>query len=125
MPAAATALRAMVPGEQFTCAEEAWFWTCGALIARRDGYRRHHATVRRNCEPDDIVLCIERLLQTGSLTDAHARVLGQWGQLGWRPSAVGRERAAALLWREAMEILDAALVRKGILARGLSSDYFP
>ena len=112
-------------GEQFRRAEEAWFWTCGAMVARRDGCRRGDAAIKRNCDPDDILLCVERLLQTGLLAATHARVLGKWGQLGCRPSPYATETESALLWREAMNVLEAALVRKGILRNPSAKDYFP
>ena len=47
----------------FATAEEAWFWTMAALIARRDGARivANRGAVSRNCEPDDVVKCLDRL----------------------------------------------------------------
>ncbi len=104
-------------GERFVCAEEAWFWTCGAMVARRDGHRRGHAAIRRNCDPDDVIICVERLLHTGRLAESHAQVLGKWGLLGWRPSMWGMDCGSAALWREAMEIIGAALTQKGILPK--------
>jgi hypothetical protein len=103
-------------GERFTCPEEAWFWTCGVVSARRHGHQRHGALVRRNCDPDDVLLCVERLLRIGRLTEIHARVLGTWGLLGSRPSQRGREAKAARLWSEAMAIVAPALIEKDIVS---------
>ncbi len=42
--------------EPFRSAEEAWFWTMAALIARRDGARITAGKGEiRPCEPDDVI----------------------------------------------------------------------
>ena len=54
---------AVAHAEPFRSAEEAWFWTMAALIARRDGARYVAGLARavRPCEPDDAVKCLDRL----------------------------------------------------------------
>ena len=43
--------------EPFHTAEEAWFWTMAALMARREGarYTANRGRLARPCEPDDVV----------------------------------------------------------------------
>lgn len=87
------------------------------MVARRSGHRRDGTAIKRNCDPDDILLCAERLLHAGRLAPVHSRVMGKWGLLGFRPSMRGAEREAGLVWSEAMAALDAALIQKNIVFR--------
>jgi hypothetical protein len=43
--------------EPFRSADEAWFWTMAALVARREGARfgTRMGKVLRPCEPDDVL----------------------------------------------------------------------
>ncbi len=104
-----------VAGEPFGNVEDAWFWTCGALRSRQQGTRHGGAGVKRPCDPDDVLLCVERLLQMGRMSMHHARVLGRWGKQGVRPTVPyggGEDQAP---WTEAMMMLDVALKKKGIV----------
>ena len=49
--------------EPFRSAEEAWFWTMAALMARREGarYTANRGRLARPCEPDDVVKCLDAL----------------------------------------------------------------
>src|ERR1700760_2037408 len=49
--------------EPFRSAEEAWFWTMAALMARREGarYTANQGRVSRPCEADDVVKCLDGL----------------------------------------------------------------
>lgn len=111
----------------FTTAEEAWFWTMAALIARHEGARLSagRGEVLRPCEPDDVVKCLDRLYRQRRIELAHARILRIWGERGTAPSArVICERGDLRLWSEAMERLDFPLRAKGIVtgpARGMES----
>ncbi len=105
-----------IPGESFRGAEEAWFWTMGALAARREGRRSRGVGVVRPCEPDDVVCCLDRLYKLGKIRLAHARVLRAWGERGERPDPrVAAERAEAALWDEALARLDWLRRVKGIV----------
>jgi hypothetical protein len=122
-PVLATLSRA----EPFASAEEAWFWTMSALVARRDGARLSagKGNVQRPCEPDDVVKCLDRLYRQRRVELGHARIMRIWGERGTAPSPlVPSERGDLRLWREAMDALDFPLRAKGIVAgpmRGFES----
>lgn len=104
--------------EPFRSAEEAWFWTLAALIARRDGARIKAglAAVERPCEPDDVLKCLDRLYRQRRIDLSHARVLRLWGERGIAPDPrFPAERADARLWREALSRLEWPLRVKGIV----------
>ena len=103
----------------FATAEEAWFWTMAALIARRDGARivANRGAVSRNCEPDDVVKCLDRLYRQRRIDLSHARIMRIWGERGVAPCPRhAQERGDHLLWREAMNRLEWPLRVKGIVA---------
>lgn len=105
--------------QPFISAEEAWFWTMAALVARRDGARivSGRGLVARPCEPDDVVKCLDRLYRQRRIELAHARIMRIWGERGTAPDPGAlRERGDHRLWREAMERLDWPLRMKGIVA---------
>ncbi|MBS7809513.1 hypothetical protein [Roseococcus pinisoli] len=105
--------------EAFTSAEEAWFWTMSALIARREGARivAGKGLAPRPCEPDDVVKCLDRLYRQRRIELAHARILRIWGERGTAPDPRHlRERGDFRLWREAMNRLEWPLRVKGIVA---------
>ena len=103
----------------FASAEEAWFWTMAALIARRDGARitAGKGLVARPCEPDDVIKCLDRLYRQRRVEIAHARIMRIWGERGSAPNPrYPAERGDARLWREAMNRLEWPLRTKGIVA---------
>lgn len=105
--------------EPFGSAEEAWFWTMAALIARRDGARivSGAGLVSRPCEPDDVVKALDRLYRQRRIDLQHARILRIWGERQASPDPrQPREGGDARLWREAMARLDWPLRVKGIIA---------
>jgi len=105
--------------EPFRDAEEAWFWTMSALVARRDGARvvAGLGRVARPCEPDDVVKCLDRLYRHRRIDLAHARILRIWGERGERPDGSRpREFHDHRLWREALDRLEWPLRVKGIVA---------
>ena len=105
--------------EPFRSAEEAWFWTMAALIARRDGARISAGKGEkvRPCEPDDVIKCLDRLYRQRRIELAHARIMRIWGERGTAPSAHHvQERGDFRLWREAMNRLEWPLRVKGIVA---------
>lgn len=102
----------------FASAEEAWFWTMSALVARRDGARvsAGKGLVPRPCEPDDVVKCLDRLYRQRRIELAHARIMRIWGERGTAPNPRhASERGDARLWREAMNRLEWPLRVKGIV----------
>jgi hypothetical protein len=118
-PGRAPVLASLAKSEPFCSAEDAWFWTMAALIARRDGARLSagRGTVVRPCEPDDVVKCLDRLYRQRRIELHHARILRIWGERGTAPNPrFASERGDLRLWREAMERLDFPLRQKGIVA---------
>ena len=118
-PSRSPILASLAKAEPFASAEEAWFWTMAALIARHDGARLSAArgSVVRPCEPDDVVKCLDRLYRQRRIELAHARILRLWGERGTAPNPrIPAERGDLRLWREAMERLDFPLRQKGIVA---------
>lgn len=105
--------------QPFSNAEEAWFWTMAALIARREGarYTANKGLTTRPCDPDDVINCLDALFRQQRVTLAHARVLRIWGERQIAPSrAVVAEHNDHRLWSEALEILQWPLRGKGIVA---------
>lgn len=105
--------------EPFASAEEAWFWTMSALVARREGARiaAGKGIVQRPCEPDDVIKCLDRLYRQRRIELAHARIMRIWGERGVAPSPRHvQERGDFRLWREAMNRLEWPLRVKGIVA---------
>ena len=105
--------------EPFRNAEEAWFWTMAALIARRDGarYTANNGRTARPCEPDDVIKCLDTLYRRRRIDLVHARIMRIWGerQTPPNPTYVG-ERSDWRLWREALDRLEWPLRVKGIVA---------
>lgn len=103
----------------FASAEEAWFWTMSALIARRDGARivAGRGDKVRPCEPDDVIKCLDRLYRQRRIDLVHARILRLWGERSSAPDPRHlAERTDARLWREALSRLEWPLRVKGIVA---------
>ncbi|MBN8875101.1 MAG: hypothetical protein J0H67_19870 [Rhodospirillales bacterium] len=118
LPAARTPATA-VRSEPFRSAEEAWMWTMGALVARREGHRYavSRGNLPRPCEPDDVVRCLDMLYRRRRIDLVHARILRIWGERQAVPNpAYASERCDWRLWREAMERLEWPLRVKGIVA---------
>lgn len=105
--------------EPFRSAEEAWYWTMAALVARREGARFTHRAgkIHRPCEPDDVVKCLDTLYRRRRIDLSHVRILRIWGerQSGPNPTSVA-ERSEFRLWREALNALEWPLRVKGIVA---------
>ena len=105
--------------QPFGSAEEAWLWTMAALSARRDGarYTAGKGLLRRPCDPDDVVKCLDALFRQRRIDLGHARVLRVWGERQMAPSlAVAAERNDHRKWTEALERLEWPLRVKGIVA---------
>ena len=108
----------MLRTEPFRTSEEAWFWTMSALTARREGghYSSGKALVKRPCDPDDVVRCLDVLYRSKRIDLVHARILRAWGERGMAPDpAYAGERSDHRYWREAMDRLEWPLRVKGIV----------
>lgn len=99
----------------FRSAEDAWFWTIGALRARHEGARRDGPSMPRPCEPDDVVRCLDGLYRRRRIDLGHARVLRTWGERQMAPASCLGRGGECRLWQEAMERLDPILRQKGIV----------
>jgi hypothetical protein len=89
-----------------------------ALVARREGarYSANQGTIRRPCEPDDVVKCLDQLYRQRRVDLVHARILRIWGERGMAPNpAYASERCDWRLWREALSRLEWPLRVKGIV----------
>lgn len=105
-----------ISAEPFANVEQAWFWTIGALAARRDGSGKNSAGIKRPCDPDDIVKCLDQLYRRRRIDLVHARILRIWGERQTAPNpAHASEKSDWRLWREAMERLEWPLRAKGIV----------
>ena len=100
----------------FRSAAEAWFWTMGALRARREGANRSGSSVKRPCDPDDVVLCLDRLYRDRRIDRRHAQVMRVWGERQLAPDAQNAAAQDAMLWGEAIGRLEDKLRVKGIVA---------
>jgi hypothetical protein len=104
--------------QSFASAEAAWLWTMAALVARRDGarYTANKGLVRRPCDADDVVKCLDGLYRQRRIDLGHARVLRIWGERQMAPTpAVAAEYHDHRLWAEALERLEWPLRIKGIV----------
>ncbi len=107
-----------VPPTPFRDAQDAWFWTMAALVARRERSPRGVDGVGppRPALPEDVLRCLDRLYRHRRIDLAHARVLRRWGERGVAPDILRPgERCDARLWREALDRLEPALRTRGIV----------
>lgn len=103
----------------FENAEEAWFWFIQVQEARNDWARfsvTGHNTLKRPCEPIDILKVIDQLYRNRVLLREHLLVLRHYGRRLMRPDPRRiKECRAYGLWNEALEQIEPVLVRKGIV----------
>jgi hypothetical protein len=113
----------------FRSAEEAWFWTMEALMARRDGagasWRPEGPA--RPCEPDDVVRCLDTLYRQRGIELLHARILRVWGERGRSPQRdILQQRSDWRLWYQALGQLEWLLRDRGIVRWALGQfEYIP
>jgi len=105
-----------VEGVAFESAAEAWFWTATALRARIENSSASRRGVKRPCDPDDVVRCLDRLYRSRRIDLRHARVLRAWGERQRAPDPEVEAGQEARLWREALTRLEGSLRSKGIVA---------
>ncbi len=96
------------PGSPFVNAAEAFFWMLDCVDAAAEGARTGSLRAGRPCDPDDVVLAVDRL----KLPPVHTRTLAAWGKKRTAPAA-GSD--GERLWNEAMSLLTVALQAKGIV----------
>ena len=105
--------------QPFRTAQEAWFWTMTALVARREGSPRNvdGAGPPRPAVPEDVLRCLDTLYRRRRIDLLHARILRIWGERGIAPNiSWAAERSDARIWQEALERLEWPLRVKGIVA---------
>jgi len=107
--------RAEATAAAFHSAADAWFWTVSALRARREGTRNSQGGLKRPCDPDDVVCCLDRLYRNRTIELRHARVLREWGERQMAPDGRVGAGEDAQLWREALGRLEGPLRAKGIV----------
>ncbi|HUZ75477.1 MAG TPA: hypothetical protein VNE67_17210 [Acetobacteraceae bacterium] len=102
-------------GEPFASAAEAWFWTCRALEARREGTGGGFGAPRP-CTPDDLPRWLDALYRARRMTLEQARVLVRYGSADRPPDAAAAAEARhAELWAAAMRELAPLLWRAGVV----------
>lgn len=117
---------AAVETTPFDSAEDAWFWFIQAQGARADGARfsAGQGICTRPCEPVDILKILDTLYRQRRLLMDHLLVLRHYGRRMLPPDARRpKELRAHTLWREALERLHPALVRKGIVRNNVYTLY--
>lgn len=106
-------MRSGLDNQPFRSAEQAWFWTMGALLRRRDG-GGVGGDGRKICTPDDIVTALDELFRDKRISPAQVEILRHYGERHTPP--VQRTEHGAL-WRDAMVKLQRALEARGICQR--------
>jgi hypothetical protein len=106
------------PPLPFRDAQEAWFWTIAAVVARREGSPRgvDGAGPPRPAMPEDILRCLDGLYRQRRIDLSHARILRLWGERGMAPDPLHTgQHGEARLWQEALERLEWPLRACGIV----------
>ena len=79
--------------------------------------RADMAETARPCEPDDLLVAVERLARRGTIGPAHVRTLFTFGRrLAPPDERQPAEQHAARLWDEALDRLTGPWREKGIVA---------
>ena len=104
----------------FKSVEEAWFWFIAAQQARNDGarYVAGIGTIRRPCEPVDILKVLDTLYRKRRLLRDHLLVLRHYGRRYMAPDLRRvKEQRAHYIWREALDRISPILEKKGIITQ--------
>ncbi len=102
----------------FESVEEAWFWFITAQQARNDGarYTAGAGSIRRPCEPVDILKVFDSLYRKRRLFRNHFLVLRHYGKRFMAPDPDRvKEKRAYYIWKEAIERIEPVLEKKGII----------
>lgn len=102
----------------FNSAQEAWFWFIDAQAALQDGAQiRAGSTLNpRPCEASDILALLNRLYRNRQLKWGHIKILHHYGVRKMPPDPHRpKESRAAIIWEDALAILEDKLIAKGIV----------
>ncbi len=106
--------------QPFENASEAWFWYCNSQNARYNCSNLandHYTTIVRPCDPDDIYLCVARLIAEGEISQDQVMVLVKYGEYQFSPPANdnGDLTSESKLWDSAMKTIEKTLRAKKII----------
>ncbi len=100
--------------EKFHSAEQMWFWFLYSRQIRNGFATGKPVPGKRICEPLDIETLITRLYLSGTLDNDHLNVMKEFGDRRRPPHQhIWSENHAAAIWRDAMQILESAAVKRG------------
>lgn len=100
----------------FDTSEEAWLWCC---LCESLGNMRGsgESKITRPCESSDIIIAVNRLVQSGKITREQAKILSKYGMEQTPPHPhFGDSLRVCFLWKEALKFLGNILKQKGIVA---------
>ena len=104
---------------KFHNAEQLWFWFVYSKFVRA-GYMHSPAASNQSlrvCEVLDVETLVTKLYLAGQLNDEHLNVMKEFGDKRRAPHQhIWSENKAAAIWRDAMQILDAAARARGWMA---------
>lgn len=104
----------------FDSVEEVWFWFIAAQAARNDGarYVAGMSSIRRPCEPVDILKILDRLYRNRRITRNHLLVLRHYGRRYMAPDPLRvKEKRSYYIWKEALDRMEPILEGKGIIVK--------
>jgi hypothetical protein len=111
-----------VETQPFETVEDLWFWFIQAQTAKNEGARvsAGQGSVRRPCEPLDILKILDGLYRNRCIIREHLLVLRYYGRrmLAPDPRRI-KEVRAYKLWNEALSHMQPALERKGIVKQNI------
>ncbi len=105
---------AMQNGNKFHSGEQLWFWFLYSKSARAGRGFGAAPESRRVCELLDVETLITKLYLSGKLSGEQLEVMKKFGDKRRTPHQhIWSENHAAGLWRDAMQTIEAAAVKKG------------
>lgn len=100
--------------EKFQHSEQMWFWFLHSKQIKNGFSRNNFSSGRRACEMLDIETLITRLYLSGRITDNQLSVMKEFGDKRRSPHQhIWAENKKAALWRDAMQTIETAAVKKG------------
>ena len=101
--------------EKFQNAEQLWFWFLYSKSVQ-NGFIHHNTTTKRPCELLDVETLITKLYLCGKLSDEQLKIMKKFGDKRRAPHQyVYSENKAAMLWKNAMDVLSEYASKKGWL----------
>jgi len=110
-----------VLGSPFLDAEQAWLWAAHAVRYDEPGAHltSNLATLRRPCEPRDIIFLACRLRRQGVISGLEFGTLCRFGAKDRPPDDRDQEEVRdCQFWERALTKIEPALIRKGIVVSG-------